>query len=244
VLFTVRNQDGRCPWCQVDHITFEQNVVQHSGGGINLLGYDNNAPSGQTQAIVFRNNLFADIDSQNWGGNGYFALLSGNPRDIAFDHNTVISDHGSGVLQLDGPQILQFKFTNNIAKVNAYGIIGTSHAPGNDSVSAFLPGSTITQNVFAGGNAGAYPGGNAFPSTAQFEGQFVSYTGGDYRLIGSSPWHSAGTDGLDLGAVFGAAPAATSAPPAQAAAASSADAAASSPEPHQSGPDRPWLDGQ
>ena len=34
VLFTVRNQDGRCPWCQVDHITFEQNVVQHSGGGM------------------------------------------------------------------------------------------------------------------------------------------------------------------------------------------------------------------
>ena len=32
VLFTVRNQDGGCPWCQVDHVTFEQNVVRHVGG--------------------------------------------------------------------------------------------------------------------------------------------------------------------------------------------------------------------
>ncbi len=205
VLFTPRNQDGRCPWCQVDHITFEQNIVQHSSAGINILGTDNLNPSQQTQTLVVRNNLFADIDSQNWGGNGYFAQISGGPRDITIDHNTIISDHGSGVLLLDGPGILQFTFTNNLAKTNAYGIIGTSHGIGNDSIGAFLPGSTITQNVLADGNAGAYPGGNAFPTSAQFEAQFVSYGTGDYRLIPSSPWHAAGLDGQDLGAVMGSA---------------------------------------
>jgi len=34
VLFTVRNQDGRCPWCQVDHVTFVGNVVRHASAGI------------------------------------------------------------------------------------------------------------------------------------------------------------------------------------------------------------------
>jgi hypothetical protein len=127
--------------------------------------------------------------------------------------------------------------------VNAYGIIGTSHGPGNDSITAFLPASRITQNVMAGGNAGAYPGGNSFPTTAQFDAQFVSYAGGDYRLIGASPWHAAGTDGLDLGAVFSAAPAVTAAappPPAPPAAA----AANPSPEPAGHAPERPWLDQQ
>ena len=242
VVITVRNQDGHCPWCQVDHITFEQNIVQHTSQGINILGYDNNYPSQQTNAIVIRNNLFADVDSEHWGGSGYLALLSGKPRDITIDHNTIISDHGSGILQLDGPVIQQFTFTNNLAKVNAYGIIGTSHGPGNDSITAFLPASRITQNVIAGGNAGVYPGGNSFPTTAQFEAQFVSYAGGDYRLIGASPWHAAGTDGLDLGAVFAAAPAVTAAappPPPPAAA-----AANSSPEPAGHAPERPWLDQQ
>ncbi len=240
VLFTVRNQDGRCPWCQVANITFEQNVVQHASAGINILGYDNNYPSQQTQAILVRNNLFADIDSEHWGGNGYFSQISGGPRDITFDHNTIISDHGSGVLQFDGPVVQEFSFTNNLAKANAYGIIGTSHGPGNDTISAFVPASTITQNILAGGSTNAYPGGNGFPSYAQFEAQFVAYASGDYRLIAASPWRAAGTDGLDLGAVFGAAPAAAPPP--------SAPVPGGSPETPAPGtgtaPDRPWLDQQ
>jgi len=204
ILLTVRNQDGGCTWCQVDHVTIEQNTVAHVAAGINILGYDYNNPSQQTNAIVIRNNLFADVDSQRWGGNGYFALITGQPRDVTIDHNTVISDHGSGIMQLDGPPILQFTFTNNMAKVNDYGIIGTSRGSGNDKINTFLPASTFAMNVLAGGNPGAYPPGNAFPSTAQFEAQFVSYATGDYRLITASPWHGAGTDGLDLGAVVGA----------------------------------------
>src|SRR5215831_1901243 len=45
IVFTVRNQDGGCPWCQVDHVTFEQNTVQHVAGGFQILGYDYLHPS-------------------------------------------------------------------------------------------------------------------------------------------------------------------------------------------------------
>jgi hypothetical protein len=202
IVFTVRNQDGGCPWCQVDHVVFEQNIVRHSSAGVQILGYDNNHPSLQTSAILVRNNLFADIDTQNWGGNGAFVSLVGEPRDITFDHNTFISDHGSCIVTMDSPPILGFTFTNNLMKHNAYGFIGANHGVGNDSISAFLPGSIITRNVMAGGNASAYPSGNSFPSPAQFETQFVSYRGGDYHLIAASPWRGAGADGLDLGAVL------------------------------------------
>jgi hypothetical protein len=60
--------------------------------------------------------------------------------------------------------------------------------------------------VIAGGAEGRYPGGNSFPTAAQFETQFASYRGGDYQLIASSPWRGAGEDGLDLGALFGGSP--------------------------------------
>jgi len=205
ILFTVRNQDGGCPWCQVDHVTFAANIVQHSGAGIQMLGSDYSNPSRQTQAIVIQNNLFADIDSQHWGGNGYFLTITSAPRDVTIDHNTIISDHGSGVVQADGPPILQFRFTNNLAKHNSYGFIGTSHGVGNDSISAFFPASDISGNVLAGGSPAAYPPGNSFPTPAQFEAQFASYSGGDYRLLAASPWRGAGLDGLDLGVVFGSA---------------------------------------
>ena len=61
---------------------FEANLVQHSAAGISILGFDNIHPSRQTQSIVVRHNVFADIDNQNWGGNGYAFMLTGGPRRI------------------------------------------------------------------------------------------------------------------------------------------------------------------
>jgi len=204
IAFTVRNQDGGCPWCQVDHVTFEQNIVRHASGGVKILGFDNDNPSQQTSALVIRNNLFADIDREHWGGNGYLVLIVGAPRDVTFDHNTFISDHGDGIASLDGAPALGLTFTNNLMKHNDYGFHGSSHGVGNDSIATYLPGSIVTRNVMAGGAASAYPAGNSFPSPAQFETQFASYRGGDYRLAADSPWRGAGTDGLDLGALFDA----------------------------------------
>ena len=200
IVFTVRNQDGHCPWCQVDHVTFEQNIVRHVAAGISILGYDNNHPSLQTQAIVVRNNLFADIDKGTWGGNGYFLQLSGAPRDITIDHNTIIQGSAYGLVQVSGPAVPGFVFTNNVGRHWTYGIIGTDHAPGNDTIAAYFPAAQIRSNVIAGGNPQDYPAGNLFPAIAALDAQFVSPATGDYTLVASSAWQSAGSDGADLGA--------------------------------------------
>src|SRR5262245_504142 len=200
IVLTVRNQDGRCTWCQVDHITFEQNIVRHVATGINILGYDNNHPSLQTQAIVVRNNLFADLDKSAWGGNGYFLQMSGGPRDITIDHNTIIQGNASGLVQVDGPAIPGFVFTNNVGRHSGYGIIGSNHRAGNDTLAAYFPGAVVTSNVIADGDARNYPPGNYFPPSATFNAQFVSPAAGDYGLVTSSDWHNAGSDGDDLGA--------------------------------------------
>jgi len=207
VLFTVRNQDGKCPWCQVEQVVFENNVLQHSAGGISILGFDDNHPSRQTRAITIRNNVVADID-RKWGGSGYAFMLTGGPRDITIDHNTVVQERAFGVVLVDGPQVLGFTFTNNIARHNDYGIIGTDHGPGNDTISAFFPGSTIAANVVADAEPTRYPrgNGNRYPSTAELRAQFAAYDAGDYRLLPTSAWKAAGNDGQDLGAASGRLP--------------------------------------
>jgi hypothetical protein len=144
--------------------------------------------------------VFADIDNQNWGGNGYAFMFNGGPRRIVIDHNTIIQEHAMGILLVDGPPVLEFAFTNNIVRHNEYGIIGSGHGPGNDTISAFFPGSTVTHNVIADGDASRYPPGNQFPSSAQFRTQFGGYGEGNFRLVESSPWRNAGSDGRDLGA--------------------------------------------
>jgi hypothetical protein len=200
VVLTVRNQDGGCPWCQVDHVTFANNVVAHSAAGVTILGTDNNHPSRQAQAIEIRDNLFADIDDAHWGGNGYFLTIDGGPRDVTVDHNTVASDHAFGVIEVQGPPVLGFSFTNNLMKHNQFGVIGADHRIGADTISAYFPAADFTHNVLAGGSASLYPPGNSFPTVSQFEAQFVGYTAQNYALIASSVWRAAGTDGSDLGA--------------------------------------------
>jgi hypothetical protein len=200
VLFTVRNQDGKCAWCTVDHVVFENNIVRHSAAGVSILGVDNNRPSAQAHAIVIRNNLFVDIDNERWGGNGYFLLVTGGPRDIVIDHNTIVQEHAYGIAQVEGPPVPGFAFTNNLARHNAYGIIGASHAPGTDSIAAFFPAADVSGNVIADGPASRYPRGNRFPSSPEFRAEFVSYESGDYRLKPTSAWRSAGTDGQPPGA--------------------------------------------
>jgi hypothetical protein len=201
VLFTVRNQDGRCPWCQVEQVAFTDNIVRHSAAGVQILGFDNLKPSQQTRSIQIRNNVFSDINPKAWGGNGYAFLLLGGPRDIVIDHNTLIQENAFGIVQVEGPPIPGFVFTNNVARHGSYGIIGANHAPGSDSIQTFFPGATISRNVLAEGNGDRYPSGNFFPSLQEFRSQFMAYDAGDYRLASDSRWRNGGTDGLDLGAI-------------------------------------------
>jgi hypothetical protein len=205
ILFTPRNQDGRCPWCQVVNVTFESNIVRDIAAGFSILGRDYNAPSGQTQNIVIRNNVFDGIDSRQWGGDGYLMQLLGDPRDITVDHNTVIQGESGGIAKIDGT-VEGFRFTNNVTGLGAYGVIATSLAPGNNSIRATLPGSTITANVIAGGNDGQYPPGNFFPSMDEVRRQFVDPASRDYRLKADAPWAKSPLDGSTLGAALSAAP--------------------------------------
>jgi hypothetical protein len=200
ILFTVRNQDGHCGWCQVEQITFSRNLLRHSAAGLEILGTDDSHPSQQTRGIAIRDNVFTDINPKSWGGSGYAFLLLGGPRDIVIDHNTLIHENASGVMQVEGPPILGLVFTNNVTRQGAYGVIGADHAPGNDTLRAFFPAALFARNVVAGGGARDYPAENLFPSDDEFRAQFVSFETGNYQLTPKSPWRTAGTDGLELGA--------------------------------------------
>jgi hypothetical protein len=199
LLLTVRNQDGGCPWCQVENVQIQHNIVRDVAAGLSILGTDDNYPSRQTTGVVISDNVFDGIDSRLWGGDGYLLQLLNSPRQISIDHNTVIQGESSGVAKIEG-QVDDFVFTNNLASHGAYGIIGTDHGIGNDTIRAFLAGASIRSNVLAGGDRSVYPPGNLFPSVGQFRQQFVDFAGHDFRLVTGSAWAHAATDGRSLGA--------------------------------------------
>ena len=203
VLFTVRNQYGSCTWCVVEDVTFEHNVVRHTGGTMTVLGIDNNYPSQQTNRIRIRNNEFSDY-SKFWGGTGYGIMLDGQPRDVTIDHNTFIAGNGAGMLLLSGPPITGLDITNNVARHDTYGIMGSGKGYGTGALSYYAPDGVFLKNVLAGGKASMYPAGNLFPTVTDFAAHFMSYDNADFRLVPGTDWERAGTDGLDLGAAMNA----------------------------------------
>jgi hypothetical protein len=201
VLFTVRNQYGGCLWCVVEDVTFEYNVVRHVGGGVHIMGVDYNFPSQQTNGIRIRHNEFSDVD-RSWGGSAYVFLLNDDPRDITIDHNTMISNSGSGIVSVEGAPVTGFVFTNNVARHNSYGIFGASMSFGNNAINHYFPGAVIQRNVIAGGRASLYPADNLFPTTTDFAAHFVDYAGGGFALKPGTDWAGAGLDSKDLGADY------------------------------------------
>ncbi|HUR33049.1 MAG TPA: right-handed parallel beta-helix repeat-containing protein [Vicinamibacterales bacterium] len=201
ILFTVRNQDGGCPWCEVSNVRFQRNTVRDVAAAFQILGTDYLKPSRRTTGIVIRDNVIDGLDGRAWGGDGYLLQMTDRPAEITLDHNTIIQGESSGIAKVDGT-VDGFAFTNNLTGHGAYGIIASARAPGNDSIRFALPGARISGNVIAGGNPAWYPAGNLFPSMEEFRKQFVNVEGHDYRLLAGSPWIRGALDGRPIGADF------------------------------------------
>jgi hypothetical protein len=196
VLFTVRNQEGTAPWSVVEDVQFANNIVRHVAAAINILGQDNNNPSGQAKAIRIVNNLFDDIDGEKWGGgNGNF-LTTTQITNFVVDHNTVLQS--GNVISAYGVLSKKFVFTNNIIRHNAYGIIGDGTGTGLDTLAAYFSIKKFNNNAFVGGKPFLYPGLNFFLSAIE-EIDFSNPALGDYELLSGSPLKGRGGDGKDVG---------------------------------------------
>jgi PKD domain len=200
VLFTPRNSNRTAPWTVVRDVVFTNNIVRHAGAAFQVTGRDYNSPSQQTRNVTIRNNLFVDIN-KFWGNTGRFIVITEAPANITIDHNTIEST--GTVVEVNGPAVSGFVYTNNISRHNTYGIIGQSYQSGLPTISKYFPSSVIKANVLAGGKITSYPVGNYFPPAADFLTQFVSPTTEDYRLVSTSLYNNKGTDGKDIGADLG-----------------------------------------
>jgi hypothetical protein len=166
VLFTPRNQGGKCPWCVIEQIEFKHNVLRNISGGFNIAGYDSNGVTGQTNAITIQDNLIYDVTTK-LGGTGWPFLVGQGVRDLTIDHNSMDFD-GTTLLYAYGgtkaaPMTMTgFTFTNNAARHGQYGINGADASTGTLTFQMYFPGMVFTGNWLSGGSASRYPPGNRF----------------------------------------------------------------------------------
>jgi hypothetical protein len=195
IQLTPRNQDGGADWSTVEDVTFTNNIIRRAAGGINILGRDNNNPSGQVRRVAIRNNLFDEIGGRQWGGNGRFLQIT-ETDSVVLDHNTVL--HTGNVITTYGKPNVNFVFTNNLMAHNEYGVAGDNAAGELDAIRRYFPNGVFKKNVIAGGRSNAYPPDNFFPGSLD-EARFADRERGSFALSEASPYRTAATDGKAIG---------------------------------------------
>ncbi len=201
VQITVRNQDGTAPWSIVQDVTFTNNIIRHSGCGINIGGSDNDFPSLRTQRVKISNSLFEDINGPRWGNaDGRWLQIISGPEYVKVDHNTAFQTGPISVAD-SLPPSQGFVFQNNLAPNNQYGFFGSDRGTGNSALDFYFPDAVFKKNVIVAGPQESYPADNFFPANFDLV-KFTDKDAGNYRLLNTSPYRRAGTDGRDVGVDF------------------------------------------
>jgi hypothetical protein len=155
IVFTVRNQDGGCPWCTVRDVVFRSNLLKNiQGFAFNVLGSDNNHPSVQAVNLLITQNLIL-------GAGGGVQMDHGFVPTV-ISHNTQTGNYGT-FLVLGSPMPPgSLTYTDNVTAGGLYGIAASGLVPGLPSLVAMNPDAQLHHNVIEGNleRTLSYPPGN------------------------------------------------------------------------------------
>jgi hypothetical protein len=203
------NQDGRCPWCVTEYVTFRNNVVRGAAHGLTINAAETGAArAAQPQKanhIRIDNVLFDDIGGSQWGAGGKLLRIFGGATDVSVTHVTSRSN-GSGIVDGDDSNA-RFVFKNNIVERKYYGI-GAGSVEGTKTLEQNFGPYTYGSNVLVNTSA---PTDQAI-SNRDLESRYpsktwvvsawsdVGFENGTSRLAAASRFAHAGDDGRDVGA--------------------------------------------
>lgn len=188
VLFTVRKDSSDN--AVIEDIEFSNNIVRGSAAAVNVYGAE--AKGGRN--LVIRNNLFADINAEKWGGNGSF-LLATDWDGLVIENNTIIQT--GNITNAYGNPVKNFVFRNNIVFRNEYGFFGDSLGEGKRAINKYFPRGIIEKNIIVGGESSVYGTKNYYPASIRQIG-FSDMK--NYILPNSNPYRTKGVGGKQVGA--------------------------------------------
>jgi hypothetical protein len=220
ILLTPKNQNNACPNCVVHDVTVRYNLINHAGDGFQIA----NIPSvagGLSMGmwnISIHDVVMDDISGKTYLGGGHlFQESSGNHvsalHDVSINHVTAfIKDRGAMVMvgnHKSFPEMYGFVWSNNIFS-GSYGMIttgagGAENCAYHMSAPAAMLASCFKDSKFSHnaliGPVSKWPAGNfVAASTADLRFNNSKDVLARYKILPTSPYAHAGTDGKALGA--------------------------------------------
>lgn len=228
ILFQPLNDDGQtATWTSVTDITMSYILCKGVGSGIVLLSrvaYGTGLlPTTPMSRASFTNMLFQDVGLRT-PANGFPTVndggrliqVGGDLQNVVFDHITGKAPNMALIFPVSGlPNPNGLVFKRLIMGRGNFGIFGDSVSEGSIALNTYGGNYQYVQNVLY--DSLASPGDNFAPSVRYtgldpsnffvdlgFPGsensiQFVDPSTDQWALQATSPYHNAGSDGLDLG---------------------------------------------
>lgn len=212
IIIKSHNQDGNCPYCFTQDVTFTNNVIKNVTSAIMIQGTESyndwNKLTPFTKRVKIENNLFYNEPTWNEQITRGVAIFNYS-ADVEINHNTIFSTtHTLLANYEDNTRIPNFVLTNNIMQRGASGL---GNAPeGKGYLDTYFPNYTYAKNVLINISdrypdstisnenlLSKYPAGTLVTNSGS-EG-FVDSSAGNFKLNNSSPYKNAGTDGKDIG---------------------------------------------
>ncbi len=193
------NDGGRCTWCVTEQVTFRYNKIINSPGGVNMVAVQAYNGGGAVPAhnMDIQHNVFEDVGLTSQDGTRRIFQMLGPLTAIRVAHNTAFTE--DVIVMFDGGANQDVVLQNNLFTRGKYGIFGSSKGEGNSALSYYAPNASVAGNILVGAPPSSYPAGNFFPTGTLVVGM-TDYAGGDYSLLSTSPYATAGTDGSAPGA--------------------------------------------
>lgn len=152
VYFKPTNQGGNCPFCIVEDVTFQYNVLKNvQNYAIVVTGFDWLQPTSKASGrYVIRHNLIE-------GGRG---MLFDNQVDtVTIDHNLFLGVNHT-LFAMGPPPNAKVTITHNVARSGLYGIKGSGQASGTATLTWCCPDAVVQRNLFEQAVNLRYPAGN------------------------------------------------------------------------------------
>jgi hypothetical protein len=167
VLWSV-NQQTKCTWCVLEHVTIRSNVIRNVAAGFMLTDIyrDNVArPTVPMHHVTIINNVLIGVSNDAIGAGGMGILVQKNIAFLRIEHNTMLMPPGglAAFEWVSDTPIVGQRIANNLSGGGRYPLyVGP---PRYTWASIAGPGTTFTGNVMAFADASAFPSGNLYPAS-------------------------------------------------------------------------------
>ena len=136
LMLTVRNQGGKAAYSTIEDVTIRNNRFAHGAAAVNILGRDNNNPSGVMRTVSILDNVWTDLDPTVYEakpstGSRKLIQIAGGPMDLTIARNQFATTGHTAALYFAGlPPLQNFVFSGNTMPRTKYGIFGNNATVG------------------------------------------------------------------------------------------------------------------